>query len=242
MQKELKIKTPDKKVIYGTLTTPSKPSKTLVIFVPGLAGDRNEHTFFNGAKFLKDKGISSYRLNFQDWPKNARKFTDNTIHQQAEDLNKVVKDFKSKYQKIFLVGHSMGGPTILLSNHSNVDGVILWDSTYDVKKLTKWIPYSKKYNAYVLEFGLTLIFGDKMFAEYKDFPSPLKLIKGVKVPIKIISAGANKALKIGCQKLFKASNEPKALAVVKNANHNFDNDGNEEDLFNETYAWVKKFS
>ena len=242
MQKEVKIKTKDNKVIYGTLCTPTKAGSVLVIFIPGLAGDRNEHPFFNGARFLKDKGISSYRLNFQDGPKNARKFEDNTIHQQAEDLGQVVKYFKPKYKKIFLVGHSMGGPTILLSNHNNVSGLILWDPTNDVKKLTKWIPRNKKYNAYVLEYGLTVIFGDKMWAEYSTFPSPLQLIKKVKVPIKIISAGANKALRAGCKKLYQAANEPKALAVIKNANHNFDHDGNEEDLFNETYTFIKKFS
>lgn len=55
MQKEVKIKTGDKKVIYGTLDTVAK-SGTLVIFVHGLGGHQNEHLFYNAVKYFTNQG------------------------------------------------------------------------------------------------------------------------------------------------------------------------------------------
>ena len=48
MEKEIKIKTPDKHIIYGTLNTSKKNSNILLIFVHGLTGHRDEHIFYNG--------------------------------------------------------------------------------------------------------------------------------------------------------------------------------------------------
>lgn len=55
MQKEVRIKTTDKKTIFGTLDTPEGKSKGLIIFVHGLTGHRNEHIFFNAAKYFTKK-------------------------------------------------------------------------------------------------------------------------------------------------------------------------------------------
>jgi predicted alpha/beta-fold hydrolase len=50
MEKEIRIKTPDRHVIYGTLRIPKKKTGTLLVFVHGLTGHRNEHIFYNGAR------------------------------------------------------------------------------------------------------------------------------------------------------------------------------------------------
>lgn len=55
MQKEVRIKTTDKKTIFGTLDTPKGKSKGLIIFVHGLTGHHNEHIFFNAAKYFTKK-------------------------------------------------------------------------------------------------------------------------------------------------------------------------------------------
>lgn len=47
MEKELKIKTPDKKLIYGSFVSAGKKSDKLVIFVHGFTGHKNEHIFFS---------------------------------------------------------------------------------------------------------------------------------------------------------------------------------------------------
>lgn len=43
------------------------------------------------------------------------------------------------------------------------------------------------------------------------------------------------------KELFKNANEPKAIVVITNATHCFDEDGAEEELFEETYSWIKRY-
>ena len=51
MEEEIKIPLKNKKYIYGILRGSLKNS--LIIFVHGFTGHKNEHQFFNGARFLK---------------------------------------------------------------------------------------------------------------------------------------------------------------------------------------------
>jgi len=241
MRKELKIKTSDKKAIYGTLDTSSGRNSRLIIFVHGLAGNQNAHIFFNAATFFSRKGYDIFRFNLYSWQKDARRLREITVAQQARDLDTIVRYFQSKYKNIFVVGHSLGGPTIFLSDHSKIKAIVLWDPSFDLKKLMSQEDFSREYNAYILEWGPSIIFGNQMFEEYQNFPDPLDLIRQVKVPIKIILAGKNKILVKGCRLYYKHANEPKALSVIKNADHNFDEEGVEEELFKETLRWIRTF-
>ena len=241
MRKELKLKTPDKKTLYGTLDSSAKTSSKLVVFVHGLASNQNDHLFFNAAQFFPKESYDTFRFNLYGWQKDARNLREITIAQQARDLDSIVRYFTGKYQKIFVVGHSLGGPTIFLSDTSKATALVLWDPSFDLRKLVSKKDFNKEYNAYVFEWGPSLIFGNKMYEEYRNFPNPLDLIKKVKVPIKIISAGKNKVLVKGCREYYKYANEPKALVVIKNAHHNFDEEGTEMQLFEETLRWIKKF-
>src|SRR3989344_1336712 len=120
MEKQLKIKTPDKKVIYGTLR--GSLDKPLVIFVHGFTGFKDEHQFFNGARFFEKRGFSSFRFNLYHWEKGARKLEDCTLSLHGEDLDQVVEYFRKKgVKKIFAVGHSFGGLTVLLSKKKSFE-------------------------------------------------------------------------------------------------------------------------
>ena len=61
------------------------------------------------------------------------------------------------------------------------------------------------------------------------------------LPIKVIVAGSGIMLNEG-KKLFQSANEPKAIAIIPNATHCFDEDGAEENLFQETYSWLKEIA
>lgn len=116
MEKELKIPTPDKKVVVGTLLTAKKKSEILVVFVHGFTGHQNEHIFFNGAKFFSEKGIDSFRFNlYAGEDKNIRRFRDTTISLHGKDISTVVKSFRKKYKKIYVVGHGYGGTSLLFA-------------------------------------------------------------------------------------------------------------------------------
>ncbi len=248
MEQAIKIKTVDHKLIYGTLNYhPPKPS-ALIIFIHGLTGNQNEHLFFNAAKFFPAKGIATFRFNLYDWRKTQRKFRDCTIATHGKDVTSVVryfrKKFKKKFEKIFLVGHSLGGLSILLSDTSLVDGIVLWDPAHP-QRLRKRDPlvyrYEKKLDAYIIHWNVDTIMGTKMYREWQHFPDGGKLISKVKKPIKIIVAGKGILVKTG-KEYFKHANQPKAFSSIAKATHCFDEEGTEEELFKETLKWVKKFS
>lgn len=237
MEKEIKIPLGNKKYIYGTLR--GSLENPLVIFVHGLTGHKNEHQFFNGARFFEKKGFSSFRFDLYSWKEDARKLEDCTLSMHGEDLDVVIEHFRNKrVRQIFVIGHSFGGVTVLLSKKKNFDAAVLWDpspnpSTVTSSKYLKEI--DRYYKTYDTAYGHTI--GRQMYEENTKL-KPFELIADLGIPVKIIVAGSG-VLVEGGNKYFKAAKEPKAFTIIQSATHCFDEDGTEEKLFDETLDWLK---
>ena len=237
MEKQIKIPIENKKFIYGVLR--GSLDKPLVIFVHGFTGDRNEHQFFNGARFFNRHGFSSFRFNLYDWKKDARKLEECTLSLHGQDLDTVVEHFRKEgVKKIFVIGHSFGGLTGLLSKKKDFDAAVLWDPSDDQTSVIK-ARYVKELDKYYVtydsSYGFTI--SKEMYEENKKL-RPSELIKKIHVPIEIIVAGSG-ILVEGGKKYSQTANEPKALAIIPGATHCFDEDGTEEKLFEETLKWFK---
>src|SRR3989344_1297461 len=120
MEKEIKIKTSDGKYIYGVLRLPNSGTllreRPLIIFVHGLTGHKNEHIFFNSARFFANRDWPSFRFDLYGDEKYSRHLQNCTLDTHAKDLDQVIDYFKNRgVKKVFVVGHSYGGLTILKS-------------------------------------------------------------------------------------------------------------------------------
>jgi pimeloyl-ACP methyl ester carboxylesterase len=240
MEKELSIKTSDNNTIYGVLNEPNNKSDKLVIFVHGFTGHKNEHIFFNGAKFLKNNNIASFRFDLYSWQKGARTFTDCDIQTHVDDLTSVFNYFKSKYKKIYLVGHSLGGIVVLRSK-LNANGIILWDPSHVSSFLEdNDYSYCKELDSYLLNWGIVYVVGKKMHDDKLQNIPPKELMDKIKCPIKIICA-QNGVLIEGGQDYFSLANEPKEFALINGASHCFDEEGTEDKLFSETVDFINKY-
>ena len=240
METNFKLKTADKHTIYGTLR--STKSKTLVIFVHGLTGHKNEHHFFNGARFFTKHNIDTFRFDLYSGEKDGRIMTDCGISTHVDDLNTVVKSFRKKYKTIFVVGHSLGGITVLAADAKPIDGIILWDASHnkDWGNMSDTI-FDKHRNAYILNWGPQYLIGKKMNDEWINFPKPSIVAKEIEKPLCVIVAGNGELVKAG-KEYFKFADVEKMFSVIKGAGHTFDEDGAEEKLFEETWKFVKKNS
>lgn len=239
MEKQLTIKTADHYLMYGVLNIASKKSRTLVVFVHGLTGNKNEHIFYNAARFFPKRGFDTFRFDLYSGEKGGRVLRDCTISTHAADLNTVVRYFRPKYQKIFVVGHSLGGMTILLSDTSRMGGIVLWDAATLVRSLRDVFIYSECLNAYLIHWGVESVMSKAMYDEWRSVPKPKEAMAHIEKPIKVIVAGKGGLIKAG-EQYFKYAREPKEFAVIKGAGHVFDEWGAEETLFASTLSFLKK--
>ena len=87
----------------------------MVVFVHGFTGHKNEHQFFNAARFLKRKEFQLLDLTFIV----GKMMQENlmiALFPHGQDLDTLIKYFRNKgVKKISVVGHSFGGPSVLLS-------------------------------------------------------------------------------------------------------------------------------
>lgn len=242
MEKQIKIPTGDGHVIYGTLNWLGRKPKALIIFVHGLTSSELDHHIFNASRFFPKRGFATLRFNLYDWRNRARKLRHTSLAVHARDTNTVVDHFRKRFEKIFLVGHSWGGPTIICSDTSKVDGIVLWEPTPDIKKtMMRYLKPVPRTNYYLMDWGIEYLVGKATYNELMHFPDCLGAIRKIKKPIKFILAG-NGILVKGGRAYHRNANSPKALSVISGATHNFDEWGTEEHLFRETLSWVKRFS
>lgn len=232
------MKTKDGKYIYGRLR--GSLEKPLVIFAHGLTGHMGEHIFHSGARFFQKNGFSVLLWNQYNWQEGARSLGEVTLAQQAQDLDFVVAYARKKgAKKIFVIGHSYGGATILLSKKQDFDGAVLWDSTLAPVELLCEVKHDKKRDIYYVPWGMDIIFGKPMVEEMKKIKSLAAEVANFTKPVKVIVAGKNDLVK-DWQKSYKLIRVPKDFAIIQGATHTFDEEGTEEKLFDETLKWLKK--
>lgn len=232
MEKEIKIKTKDNKIIYGTLN--SQNNETLAIFVHGLAGNPNEHMYYNAKKQFPKQGIDTFRFSLYSDEDDARRFTECTIEIHAQDIDRVVNEFQDKYEQIVLVGHSLGGPSILLSKQ-NVDAVILWDPSIceDLDQDIEPIPET---NMHKVDWGIEILIGEKLIKSYKAISSD-QLLNKISLPTKIIFA-EDSELKEKWMKTNIKDNKRVDISVIEGASHCFNEENTEITLFAKTIEFI----
>ena len=197
----------------------------------------DEHLFFNGARYFQEHGITSFRFNLYGEEKDARNLTDCTLQTHAHDLNIIINYLQTqKANKLFAIGHSYGGPTILLANHQKLDAVIFWDASYNYRlDEAENIPETTwRY----LDWGVWPLIGDDMYKEAQTFDQK-KLFKNFSTPIKVITAG--KSYYEERKNNYSLANEPKDYHIIEGAGHTFTEEGKAEELYKESLEWLNKY-
>ncbi len=240
----MKLKTGDGHLIYGILNVPKRQSARLIVFVNGLTGHKNEHIFYNAARFFSRHGLNTFRFDLYTGEKGGRLLSSCSVRTHAADLDTVLRHFRKKFNNISVVGHSLGGPTILCANTRLMDSIVLWDSS-DMASLDdvtdgqeRKLRYNKSLHAYIFDWGTEFVMSKKMAREFGSL-NPVNLVRNIHKPLKVIYA--EKGNVSAGKNYFKMANSPKDLVMIKRAGHTFDEEGTEERLFQESLKWIKKF-
>lgn len=245
MERKLKIKVSEKYYIYGRLS--GLFHQPLFIVVHGLPGSMDEDFYLDATRWFAKHGYATFRFNLYGTEKDSRQLMTSTLETHASDIDEIVRYFRrKKFKKIFLAGHSYGGPSILLSNDQKFDGAVLWDPSYKVS-FTKAqhgssaVKYIKEIKGYVMNWGMNIVIGKSM-ADEADALDWSRLTKNFHVPLKIIAAGKG-TLVPGAKHYFKTANNPKDLANIKDATHYFnDAEGMREKVFKSSTDWFEKIA
>lgn len=244
MEKELKIPLGKGKALYGRFNGSLRQS--LFITVHGLPGDVYEGLHERACYWFSKQGYASFRFNLYGWQKDARQLIDSTLKTHAADLDAVVRYFKKRgVKRIYVAGHSYGGPTILLSKEQKFDAAVLWDPSFDISFTREKYgfpggTYIKALNGYFMKWGANVIIG-KAMAKEADTLRWADLPKKFHVPVKMFAA-AKGVLVEGCKTYFENANEPKDMEVIKGATHYFDDQEKmQERVFELSKKWFQKF-
>lgn len=236
MEEEVKLTTKDNFIIYGTWNYLQK-SATLLIFVHGLSGNQYEHHYFNAVPFFTSEGFDTFRFDFYSRKPDARILSESSVTSHVQDLELIIDHFKDKYDKLILIGHSLGALTILKTDLSNISKIVIWDPTMGYKKLEdKNASFNDKLDKYILRWGMEIIVSKQLMEEWKEASNPQKLVENINKPCKFIFA------EFGSFEHWKPSlnliNVKNESVVIKGATHCYYEEGTEQKLFDETLKWI----
>lgn len=224
-------------MIYGVLDTVRNNNK-LIIFVHGLAGDMREHQFYNAAKFFPQKGFDTLRFDLYSWEDKGRSLSECTLETHGQDITTVIREFTDKYDELFLVGHSLGGPSILSAELDSIKSMVFWDPSYNTyEAIIGDLEYKKEQGLYVLDWGTEFILSQATVDSWKRTGD--RMLPHISKPVKYIFAGKS-ALKKAWQDKLESIKPEYEQFTIEEAGHTFDEAGVEEVLFEETLKWVSK--
>jgi pimeloyl-ACP methyl ester carboxylesterase len=217
----------------------------VAVIVHGRPGSGNDLLPYLFARYLYEQGISSLRLYMYDFLKNTRNLIDCDLKIYANDLDTVVKALRNKgVSKLYGVGHSYGGLTILRSSEK-FDNVVLWDPTHGLVYQEKpdlstygEFPEEEHGRMIVVPTGPGFLRSKKSEAEDKNLGDTTDLARAKGYPLKIISAGKGAMAHLG-KKYIEAADSPKKHVVIDDAHHSFeDSDKIIDKLFSESVEWL----
>lgn len=244
MKKDVKISVDSGYSVYGKFN--GSFDKPLIIILHGLCCSIQEGIYEEAAEWFSKHGYAVYRFNLYGWQNDARQLMDCTLQTHADDLDVVTEYFRKKgVKKIFVVGHSFGGTTILVSEKQKFHAAVLWDPSYKISfKDKKDGPYYGKFiksmNGYLMRWGQNVILGKKMIDEV-DSLNWDNLTNDFHCPIKIIAARKGTLIK-GAKQYFREAHEPKSMTVIDGATHYFDDSKKIRiELFQTTKQWFDKY-
>lgn len=236
------LDTPDGFKIHG-VTNKRPGNDKVVIYVHGLGGSQYDYAAIRMAYTLPAKGYDIIRINLYWYGDKTRSLIDCTFKIHGADINTVAQHFRKEYKKLFIAGHSYGGPSIMESNTSLSDAISLWDPTFIPAQSIQRNEFKKYNNLYLDLTGHTMIRSKDFIDAAKNYTRDyaVELAQGCKTPMQVIYAGENPYwLPIG-ESFHSHVQALKDEKIVKNGGHAFIEKGATATLLRYTRQWFDKF-
>ncbi len=227
--------------IYGVLNQ-NRPANCLVIFVHGLTGEKENHLYYNAARFFPERGIDTCRFDLFSNERDGRRLVDSSLSDFSQDLSSVVQFFADRYQSVHVVGHSIGGCIAMNAKQSLIRSFILWDTgLQNGSTETGPFEYDERLGYYVAKLKIQYMLSPKLIKERAQ--QGKSVVKKVKRPIMLIFAG-NTTINESWVNNFEyidSTLEPSFETItIDGAGHGFNELGKSDEVFAATYNWVSR--
>jgi pimeloyl-ACP methyl ester carboxylesterase len=238
----IKLAAPDGKFIYGDLIKASKPNSSLIIYAHGMTSTRADYIYLNSARLFARKGYDSLRFSFYSWEEGARCLTQCNIQTHRRDLETVIKKFRNKYERIYLIGHSWGGLTIMHGAWPSVAAISLWDPSYAPKQYwPNFIGHIK--GIALLQGGTDTVLSPLMLKQALalDFEACRKLSTRFAQPLQVLHAKKNGMLYKFGESYHTSAKGPTDYHLLAEADHSFQAEAAQTKAVEMTDKWFRKF-
>jgi hypothetical protein len=239
------IPTTDGKIIYGLLNKSEKKSNhKAVLHIHGLTGHPYEVAQTMMAGTFPDNGYDVIRPYLYHGPDDARKLVDCTLAIHAKDVMTITQHFKTLYDDVYVIGHSYGGPSIMLSDTSLFAAICLWDPTYDpnyVFRINGELPQLGDYRM-LIGSGTYRLMGEAMYQESAtiDMENCRALSRSCTTPLQVITAGNSMWAKKNESYHTHAAGISNGI-IIPNTVHCFYEEGTTSPLLQYTQNWFDQF-
>jgi esterase/lipase len=244
--------------LAGVLHLPEEPTNKAVIICHGFTGDKDEGIIKNYARYLTKEGYAAFRFDFFAHNESPGKFENLTIKEEISDLEAAINLMSGRFDKIGLVGHSLGG--LIASTQANkANALVLWAPALYVYQNFKHIfSYYVQNGVQQLEKQGYLLLSTrywgwdwnytyskfkvsrKLWQEMKSFDTE-GLLKKIKIPTTIIQGNVDDVTEEKYAKLVhsKLKVRERSLHILRGVDHDFST--KQRDLFELTTAHFNRY-
>ena len=251
-EKQYPIMNHHNELMVGTLHEPAKKSDTIVILLHGFLSSRNHNIIKSSAIAFARSGYAAYRVDLSGNGDSEGRFEDSTPNKQIQDAGVVVKHFKEKYSRVYLMGHSLGGSVCLAvaavggvdaiiticppMQKDRIDAILSSEQKDQIASVGFTILKVKK-NLVEVPYTLTASFMDEIHSL-----NPLNLATYIKCSALLIHGSLDTMIPIiDTQDLYEAlGSKEKELLMIGGADHNFVNPEYLDALIAGVIDWMNK--
>ena len=222
------------------------PNKA-VLLVHGLTGSRHEHIHQQAAAYFVERDYAVLRFNLQSQDFRLR---DCTIKTHGQDVAAVVAQKATAFEKFFIVGHSYGGPSVMVAQPTQATALCLWDPSFDLPSLWEHMAIEALPGGIGLMNigGIEVVIGDAMVAEGHgadfDTEACLALSRQLNRPIQVVSASEGDEFEVyqrNPKSWHSAGHPANKRVLIPDSDHCFTTPQAEYDLLAATHDWFEAF-
>lgn len=221
------------------------PDNKCFVIVHGYCGTMYEHLHAEAARLFAERGYDVVRFNLQS---QEHKLRDCTLQTHAHYLSSVLQERCQSYEKVFLSGHSFGGPTVMIAQPKNITAICLWDPSFNLPELWRVMEPQELNDFYILNFGGNEVIAGLELAKegmsrYKT-EECLELSQNIGCPLKVINASEGEEFdvyKIDGKSWHSSGHKDNNRVVIPNSDHDFTKGNSLSLMLEETYSWFERF-